>query len=158
MSPWPTSPDGGGPSLVLIAPESDPDLGDGANWRPSALLDGNPGSSDAVAFTGDPNADLDANGVPDLVDHALADGGAPVISLVGDQVRFQFTLDLAADDVVAALQVSPDLLNWTDGASVFPDQTSQHLGTGGLHLVFEAPRSALPADRYFVRVSFHLME
>lgn len=154
---WPTSPDGNGPSLVLIAPGTNPDHNLAANWRPSALLEGNPGSSDAIAFTGDPDADLDGNGVPDLIDHALADGGAPAISLIGDIVRFEFILDLAADDVVAELQVSTDLVNWTDGSSAFPVHTSQHLGTGGLHLVFEAPISDLPTDRYFVRVVFHLV-
>lgn len=154
---WPTSPDGNGPSLVLIAPVTNPDHADPLNWRPSALLEGNPGSSDAIAFTGDPDADLDGNGVPDLIDHALADGGAPAISLIGDIVRFEFILDLAADDVIAELQVSTDLVNWTDGSSVFPVQTSQHLGTGGLHKVFEAPNSALTDDRLFVRIVFDLV-
>jgi hypothetical protein len=61
--PWPESPDGFGPSLVLIAPESDPDHDLAANWRPSTMSGGAPGASDASAgFTGDPHADLDGNG------------------------------------------------------------------------------------------------
>lgn len=158
VSPWTELPDGAGPSLVLIAPGRDPDPGDPANWRPSALFGGRPGSSDAVAFSGDPNADLDGNGVPDLVDHGLAEGGAPAISIVGDQVRFEFIRDLRADDVVADLQVSLDLLSWTDGASIFTEQNSQYLGTGGMQMRFEAPLSAPPAPRYFVRVRFQAVE
>lgn len=64
----------------------------------------------------------------------------------------EFILNLAAEDVVAVLLV------WTDGESLFPDQTSQFLGTGGLCVAFEASRSALPAGRSFVRVSFRLIE
>ncbi|WP_166404742.1 lamin tail domain-containing protein [Desulfonema ishimotonii] len=53
-TPWPETPDGNGGSLVLIAPDSDPD--DSANWKTSLLRDGSPGSderepdlSDAIA-------------------------------------------------------------------------------------------------------------
>lgn len=72
-------------------------------------------------------------------------------------MRFEFILDIAADDVIAEIQFSTDLVNWTDGSSTFPVQTSQHLGTGGLHQVFEAPHTALANDRYFVRVIFDLV-
>ncbi|MCP3973021.1 MAG: hypothetical protein GY720_00850, partial [bacterium] len=158
VSPWPVLPDGAGPSLVLVAPLADPDPGDPANWRASALFGGRPGSSDSVAFSGDPNADLDGNGVPDLIDHGLADGGAPVISIVDNHVRFEFIRNIGADDVVADLQVSHDLSNWVDGASVFTEQMSQHLGTGGMLMRFEVPLAAQPAPDLFVRVRFQIAE
>ena len=41
--PWPTSPDGEGPCLVLIRPETNPDHSIGTNWRASATLGGSPG-------------------------------------------------------------------------------------------------------------------
>ncbi|NRB28267.1 MAG: CotH kinase family protein, partial [Roseibacillus sp.] len=41
--PWPISADGDGYSLVLINPESQPDLNDPASWRTSASGHGNPG-------------------------------------------------------------------------------------------------------------------
>jgi hypothetical protein len=48
-SPWPTSPDGTGPSLSLLSPELDNDLGE--NWLGSVEMGGTPG---AVNFTMDP--------------------------------------------------------------------------------------------------------
>ena len=38
--PWPESPDGDGPSLVLIEPESNPDHGIGSNWKGQRWHDG----------------------------------------------------------------------------------------------------------------------
>lgn len=42
-SPWPVSPDGGGPSLLLRNPFGNPDPRGGANWMASALPGGLPG-------------------------------------------------------------------------------------------------------------------
>lgn len=157
-SPWPELPDGAGPSLVLISPNSDPDPSDPASWRASSLDGGRPGSSDSTTFTGDPNADLDGNGVPDLADHALADGGELASRISGDNIVLEYTREIAADDVIASLQLSTDLSNWTDGASTFTLQSSQHLGTGGLLVRFEAPLSPLPAQPTFARLNFQLVE
>jgi Lamin Tail Domain/CotH kinase protein/Bacterial Ig domain len=47
-SPWPTSPDGNGPSLQLIDPlATPPDLGNGLKWRASTTPDGSPGNPDS---------------------------------------------------------------------------------------------------------------
>jgi len=43
VAPWPTSPDGGGPSLEIIDPLAS--AADPANWRASALIGGTPGVS-----------------------------------------------------------------------------------------------------------------
>jgi hypothetical protein len=43
-APWPTQPDGGGPSLVAINPLADGS--DGTNWRVSVKDNGNPGKPD----------------------------------------------------------------------------------------------------------------
>lgn len=46
-APWPTSPDGNGPSLQLIDPLADPpDLGNGLKWQASFTPDGSPGNPD----------------------------------------------------------------------------------------------------------------
>lgn len=108
-----------------------------------------------MAFSGDPTADLDGNGGPDLLDHGFADGGSPTISIRDDQVRFEFIRNITADDVVADQQTSHDLIHWTDGASLFTEQTTQHLGTGGMLMRFEA---SLSAPRNFVRVRFQVAE
>jgi hypothetical protein len=46
-SPWPTSPDGLGYSLVPINPNANPDPANPLNWRASAALGGSPGKDDA---------------------------------------------------------------------------------------------------------------
>lgn len=103
-----------------------------------------------MAFSGAPNEDL--------VAHGLAEGGMPTIASTGDTATFEYVREIAADDVVAVLQVSTDLSNWTDGSSTFTLQDSQYLGTGGLRMRFEAPRSTLDAPRHFLRLSFQLVE
>src|SRR4029079_5880094 len=48
-APWPTSPDGLGPCLVLINPASNPDHSDPLNWRRSTASEGPLGASDAIS-------------------------------------------------------------------------------------------------------------
>jgi hypothetical protein len=48
LAPWPTAPDGNGPSLEIIDPLGN--QGDAANWRASAFVGGSPGSN---GMTGD---------------------------------------------------------------------------------------------------------
>ncbi|MBN8248779.1 MAG: CotH kinase family protein, partial [Verrucomicrobia bacterium] len=75
-SPWPSGPNRNGYSLVLVRPESVPDHRDPRNWRTSLAPGGTPGGSDAISFSGNPDADTDGNGQADLLDHALgADPG-----------------------------------------------------------------------------------
>ena len=47
---WPSSPDGGGYSLVLANLAGDPNLP--ANWRPSTYPSGSPGADDPISFSG----------------------------------------------------------------------------------------------------------
>jgi hypothetical protein len=76
-APWPSTTDAPDRSLVLIRPESRPNLADPAQWRASTQPGGNPGASDTMPFAGRPEADLDGNGQADLVDYAVGnpDGG-----------------------------------------------------------------------------------
>ncbi|TWT30469.1 CotH protein [Posidoniimonas corsicana] len=60
--PWPTTPDGDGPSLEIIDPLGDPN--DPANWRASLYVMGSPGSA-GLAIPGD----YDASGVVDQADY-----------------------------------------------------------------------------------------
>ncbi len=156
--PWPNASDGVGPSLVLIAPDTNPDHTLPENWRPSTTSGGNPGSSDARAFVGDPNADLDNNGVPDLVDHALTGDGLPILSFSGTTVGLEYDRDLAADDVIVEIQVSTDLSTWTDGSGLFSELEPIYLGAGGQRMRYEAQRTALPAGRFFIRLQVTLTE
>ncbi len=158
VAPWPTAADGDGRSLIQIAPESDPDPNDPLSWRASSPPGGGPGRADSTVFAGDPNADADANGVPDLVDHALVDGSVPALTIAGDTVVFDFVRDLSASGVVADLQVSTDLSVWADGSTIFSEVAPGYPPAGGQRARFEAPRSALPTGRFFVRLRVALDE
>jgi hypothetical protein len=63
-APWPTSPDGQGPSLEVI--DVFGNYNDPLNWRASSSLDGTPGGT--IRLT-DP--DTDGDGVPDWVENAF---------------------------------------------------------------------------------------
>ncbi|HET6408214.1 MAG TPA: lamin tail domain-containing protein, partial [Chthoniobacteraceae bacterium] len=45
-SPWPSSPDGYGNSLVPVNPNANPSPNDPVNWRASAMIHGSPGQDD----------------------------------------------------------------------------------------------------------------
>jgi hypothetical protein len=162
-APWPTSPDGGGASLVLIDPWSSPDHALAASWRASHSYGGNPGSSDARTFTGDPSADLDGDGIPALLEFVL--GGADDIPgdhgnlpafdgiSVGGQsypaLRYARPADI--EGVRETLQVSPNLLDWTDVP--FVNEATGLPGPDGRVPVLL--RSSVPqsgSDRQFLRL------
>jgi hypothetical protein len=75
---WPASPDGSGPSLVLVAPLTNPDATDPLHWRASASIHGNPGGSDALAPLANPGGDDDGDGISNLVEQAVGSGAMPV--------------------------------------------------------------------------------
>jgi hypothetical protein len=136
--PWPVEADGQGYSLVLIAPESLPILGQGRNWRVSRALGGSPGGDDRVTFatwaaasgaSGGPAADGDGDGAVSLMEYALASNptvsdpsalpqgttqgfdagsGVPV-----DYVTFTFNRQIGAEDIVYSVEFSTDLLTWS---------------------------------------------
>jgi hypothetical protein len=61
-APWPTSPDGGGPTLEIVNALGDPD--DPANWRASWYVNGSPGASGVPG-------DYDGNGVVEQADYGV---------------------------------------------------------------------------------------
>jgi hypothetical protein len=78
VAPWPTVPDAGY-SLVLIAPETNPDHSLATNWRASLRLGGSPGWPDTAQFPADPMGDANGNGERDLIDYVLGnDLGLPL--------------------------------------------------------------------------------
>ena len=122
-SPWPGEPDGGGYSLVLISPQSAPDHEQPQNWRASLNPGGDPGSSDATRFTGDP--------ATDLLDYALGDPEAVGIRVVDGVPVFEFPRVLGADDVTVSVELSSDLITWSAGESELLGQ-SERIGDAAI--------------------------
>jgi poly(3-hydroxybutyrate) depolymerase len=76
---------------------------------------------------GDSNflADADGDGLSNLVEYALglspvtpSASGAPAVSVVGPNLTFNYSKDTTKTDVVYQVQVSPDMVTWSNAASV----------------------------------------
>lgn len=152
--PWPLAADGDGYSLVLVAPATNPDHALAANWRASALPGGNPGTSDATTFVGDPNADSDGDGLSAFLEHALGGsdsfaGVSGVTISVGPDgfARFSYPRSLSADDVLYFPEISGDLVTWNAADSTFVLESDSPSGTGTSTVTMRAT-DANPDQRF----------
>jgi len=138
--PWPPEADAGY-SLVLIAPETNPDHGLAKNWRASARPGGSPGQPDAVPFPAHPAGDTNQNGERDLIDYALGnDLGLPPIfpklTLETDPrggpatIRLSCPVSRGAERVNLAVSISTDLTTWQDGGAHLELVSWKPLGDG----------------------------
>ncbi len=114
------STDGGGKSLIRILSSTAPDP-NVYDWRPSTLAGGNPGATDALAFTGTPGADADGDGFSALVEYAFGTSDAdatsqppaPVFSVsVDGSLIITYATLKNADDVVTEVQTGTGLNDW----------------------------------------------
>jgi hypothetical protein len=155
---WPAEPDGTGPSLVLKAPQSNPNHSDPVNWRASNQL--SPGSSDASAYaawktqnnvTSD-TADGDHDGLGAFLEYAV--GGSltsqstaflPSATRSNGNVLITIHRNLAADDVTHTIEASFDLASWLP-VSVPP--TSRSSVNGVETITYAFPLVAGP-QRFF---------
>jgi CotH kinase protein/Chitobiase/beta-hexosaminidase C-terminal domain/Fn3 associated len=142
--PWPMAADGGGYSLVLIRPHTNPDHNTAQSWRPSAAVAGNPGGSDVVSFaawkssTGvtEDYGDDDNDGATNAAEYVLMTNPAsassrpvltgavqtvfvdPGLGLPPVPVEFltlTFDRNPRADDCTCTPVVSTDLVAWNGG-------------------------------------------
>ncbi|MFT4547329.1 MAG: hypothetical protein ACI8XO_001313 [Verrucomicrobiales bacterium] len=148
QAPWPTEADGVGFSLVLVSPQSTPDHDLPQSWRASAATGGNPSTSDATTFTGDPETDL--------LSYALgADPNTIGIQTIDGVPVFEFPRAVAADDIDYAVELSDDLSTWHRGEAIFAGQSPRD-GT------FSINRWAIPLEddtqRRFARLVITLRE
>lgn len=167
---WPTSPDGAGPSLVLIAPETAPPHGDPFSWRPSVTDGGTPGGSDAVDFVGDPNLDADRDGLPAFLEHALGtsddSAGSFATLAVGKAIfddgtgtlREYLTIssprNLAADDVIYEIQTSTTLEagDWAGGPGFTELVSMTDNGNGTATMTWRSTTPIGDLAREFIRL------
>ena len=92
---WPSTPDGGGTSLVLIAPLTRPAMDNPLYWRASSAIHGNPSTSDALPAISNPMGDDDGDGISNLIEHAIGLGRFPIagIERVLSQPTSNFTIE-----------------------------------------------------------------
>lgn len=140
--PWPESPDGGGASLVLVAPATNPDHSLPGNWRPSVASGGSPGGGDATTFPGG-----------DLVAYALAGGATSASIDAGGHLAFSFPRNLAADDVVYTVETSADLVTWVADPGLVAFQSMVDLGDGRAAVTYRATSPVSSISRWFIRLS-----
>lgn len=147
IAPWPLTPDGNGPSLLLAAPSTNPDHNVGTNWIASAYPGGLPGGSAPAlgyaawralswgqtsaadnAISG-PNANPDADQFDNLTEYAL--GGSPKVpdssarapqaslQTTGgqDYLTIEYTTLTNLPDVTVRPVVSSDLTVWQGPAT-----------------------------------------
>lgn len=94
--PWADEADGNGRSLVASGDDLDSPLG----WRPSAEIDGNPGTSDRTKFV---------DGSP--LDYALA---TPFqFAKTEEGITLTYFTHLTADDATISIEISAGLDRWT---------------------------------------------
>jgi hypothetical protein len=159
---WHLLADGGGSSLTLVRPRPGLDLDNPANWRPSTSDDGSPGANDpGTAFSGDPFADEDGDGVTAFTEYALGSSDNDRDHTAGIRIEpqpdgsmlFSFLRAPAADDAIVVAEVSGDLATWhSDAAWLVP--YSQERQPDGRLLTRYAPGPAIAS--LGTRVFFHL--
>ena len=155
-APWPEAADGGGITLVLIDPESNPDHNLPTSWTGSASVGGLPGGQ-PVALTyeqwasflfrpgeaGGPGDDPDGDGLPNLVEFFLgslpdrndAAEHGPASFLVeenGDRYQtFRFGEVLGQNGLSGSVQWSTDLSDWSSDAGVVEEVLPATTGSDG---------------------------
>ena len=158
-SPWPESPDGDGPSLVLRMPFGDPDHNNPFAWRPSAFFGGSPGSDgpEEPAFPASPGRDDNGNGVPDVVDYAIAHPlywSVPPTSGPGNSARISFSQNLLADQARTSVSSSTNLFDWVD-LPVSNGITELHHNDGTCTYTINVEDISDTNDTLFLRLRVH---
>jgi hypothetical protein len=142
-APWPETADGFGPSLVLMAPLTNPDPGLAENWRASVAAGGNPGADDGLYFTGDGAADEDGDGWSNLLEYAL--GSDPQV--VPGGMTFTVPRVANADSAAIGGEYSTVLSGWLK---------AELIGSTATSLTYRVPEAAQGATRLFVRATVRL--
>ena len=118
------STDGGGRSLVRVLSSTNPNP-ETYFWRASTQNNGNPGTSDAIAFAGSPLADNDGDGFARLVEYAFGTSDSDPAS---QPAPAQFVFDVGGNVTVTF----PILPNADD--AICTTETTTTLGTGWVPL------------------------
>jgi len=173
--PWPVEADGGGYSLVLIAPWTIPDHALPVSWRLSTAIDGSPGQYDGQRFADWKSAngqsgdldDSDGDGLNNVLEYSLfgnpsAASQSPLptasVKIFGPDAFLTLTVRIrrGADDVIIIPERSTDLAAWDSRATAIVFVSATPDATGGTTYQW---RSAVPLNsdqREFLRLRVQL--
>lgn len=143
-APWPVAADGGGPSLVLIAPLTNPDHENPLNWRTSLAPGGSPGGSDSLPFTGIAGDDDDKDGWSNLAEYALGANPSLTHSLTPDGLTFTTSRVPGADDAAVTGEYGTSLDAWQAAQLIAVTETTQ---------TWRVPQTALASPHVFIRAT-----
>jgi hypothetical protein len=168
-APWPTAPDGNGPSLYLVSANTlSSKLGEAGRWQPSSTPNGSPGFEAKLSYTqwakqnyGNPTTpgsspgDI-ANGTtdPNLVLYAQgADLTNTVVRktsfmTINDEILATFTYQVRSSlsDVTITTEVSDDLIDWRSDTIIV---TSSPQANGVTYITVRANTPTLSTGKYF---------
>ncbi|GAA5481256.1 lamin tail domain-containing protein [Haloferula sargassicola] len=144
--PWPTEPDGGGVSLVLVDPTSHPDPALPESWQAGAMVHGTPGAGEALTFAAwsagqfsaaeladpaisGPEADPDHDGLANLLEFALgttatvSDASGTVVGSVvsdggEDYLALGFRQRNGSENLAYSVERSEDLGSWAPAGGI----------------------------------------
>jgi hypothetical protein len=169
QAPWPLTPDGDGPSLVINDENADLDPNIGTNWRASAASGGSPGSAEPAGSTfddwmtangfADPNAEYADSGLSNLLAYALGrDLAFDVEPYTGDSggfATFSHRKRIGDASVTYSVESSTDLATWSPAGDLVPDgaPTSNGDGTETVTLRSTLPTSGRVDTFYRLRVT-----
>lgn len=176
VAPWPTAPDGSGPSLVLRNPNSNPNHAMGTNWMASSVIHGTPGADEPAppgtyaawvqarfsraqqvnpAISG-PTADPEGDGFNNLSEFAFATdpfaADTPAIWFVwsshagSEYPALRFRRPVPNGGLVYELLASNDLLNWAVVSTAAAETFPQ--GGGVEEAVFRDVQPRTAPQRY----------
>lgn len=138
--PWPTSADGDGSSLVLIAPTSNPDHRDPFNWRPASTP--NPATSDSLPAPSNPTDD-------ELFSYASGNS-SPALSLEKGSITF---LRETRADASFQIETSSDLINWQPAVERDRSRTS---AGGSIESITQKIQISQASEKIFIRIRVSL--
>ena len=168
-SPWPTAPDGNGPSLYLVSADTPSSkLGEAERWQASNVPNGTPGFETKLSYTqwakqtygspatpGSRPGDI-ANGTsdPNLVLYAQgADLTNTVVrrtsfTTINDEILATFTYQVRSNlsDVTITTEVSDNLLDWRSDTNIV---TSSPQANGVTYITVRATTPTLTTGKYF---------
>ena len=180
QEPWPTAADGEGVSLVLIAPETNPDHADAGNWRAGEVFGGTPGTGESAGtgfeqwaavngVSGGLGDDEDGDGISNIFAYLF--GASPTVSpphpevdlraleiggKIDDYLTLTYQENINAIGLSLRVEISTNLLTWSDDQELIKVVSAIDNGNGSRTVTVRlASPSGTAGRQVFIRISAH---